>query len=245
MIARTLVTVAFAISATFASANAEPALQSELEQLYQRHITLVAEDKIDEALELRTEELQAEVRADLGKGTEAEQAQMLNMLKGMTPDKFVAEHAQMDGEQAATLYGVGSKVVPVGPEAGELKRVEMMIEFARADGDWRIGLSRFLGDPDAVKRIDDVAYEPIENYDQSKDVNMGGRIVRVALEADHTLVVVRMLDEEQALYLPDQTFLKDRGFEVDLLQPYAMVEAGGHPHLTNPQKVWATSLNVR
>lgn len=248
MIARILAAALIALWAGHAVADGQAALQSELAELYQRHIALVAEDKIDDALALRTKDLQAEVKADLEKGSKDDQARMMQMLKGMTPDTFAPEHVQMQGDEAALLYGVASKVVPVGPEAGQLKRVEMMVEFARdggKDGPWRIGMSRFLGDPDAVKRVENVAYEPIDNYDKGRDVNMGGRIVRVALEEDHTLVVVRMLDEEQALYLPDQAFLKERGFNVGLLKPYATVEAGGHPHKSNPQKVWVTSLDVR
>jgi len=245
MIRTLLFAAVLAASAPFNLALAQADLQTELEQLYQRYNDLVGEDKVDEAIALRTDEMQAEIKADLAKGTAEEQARMMNMFKGMTPDDFTSEHVDAGGEGRATLYGIGSKVMPVGPEAGKLKRVEMMVDFVRVGEDWRIDMPRFLGDPDAVKRVEDVAYEPIESYDESRDVNMGGRIVRVALEADHTLVVVRMLDEEQALYLPDQAYLKDKGFNVELLQPYAMVEASGHPHKTDTQKVWVTGLTVQ
>ena len=227
-----------------AAAIADEALKSTLEALYQKNIALVGEDKIDEALVMRTDEVQAEVKADLAKGTAEEQANMRQMLKGMTPDTFSAEHVEKDGDAAAVLYGMASKVLPFGPEKGQTKRVEMMVEFARAGDEWRIGMSRFLGDPDAVQRIDDESFDSEEMFDDTKTVNLGGRIVRVALEADHTRIIIRMLDEEQAIYLPDQGYLKERGFNVELLQPYKTVEAGGYPHKTHEQKMWATSLQV-
>lgn len=227
------------------TAVAEQALQAELAKLYQRYNDLVAADKLDEAMALRTDEVQADLKEELAKGTPQEQAEMREMLKGMTPSAFEAQHLELNGDDEAVLFGIGSKVMPFGPDAGKLKLIEMQVEFFREAGAWRIGMPTFLGDPDEVKRPDEVGWEPIENYDQDRELEMGGRIVRVALEADHTLVVVRMLDEEQALYLPDQKFLKEQGFDVGLLKPYVIVEASGHPHKSNPFKVWVTGLTVQ
>lgn len=227
------------------TAMADDALQAELAKLYQRYSDLMNGDKLDEALALRTAESQKLVKEELTKGTAQEQAETRDMLKGMTPERFEAQHLEQAGDDAATLYGIGSKVMPVGPDKGKLMRVEMMVEFVRESGQWHIGMPTFMGDPDAVKKLADVSYEPIENYDQDKEVDMGGRIVRVALEKDHTLVVVRMLDEEQAIFLPDQAYLKEKGFDVELLQPYTVISAGGFPHKTNKQKVWGTSLSVQ
>jgi len=245
---RLILKAAFAVLAATMSlqgASAQEALEQELSALFQRYNDLIGEDKIQEALALRTAESKAEIEAELAKGSAEDQAGMKNMLKGLTPETFVSEHLETDGADQASLYGVGSKVMPVGPDAGKLKRIEMQVEFAREDGAWRIGTPTFLGDPDAVKTISDVAYEPVGAYDVDRSVNIGGRVVRVALEPDHTLIVIRMLDEEQALFLPDQAFLKEQGFDVGLLKPYAMVEADGYPHKTDGQKVWVTGLSVR
>lgn len=245
---RLILTAAFAVLAALAAiqgAGAQAALEQELSALFQRYNDLIGEDRIPEALALRTAASRAEIEAELAKGSAADQADMKNMLKGLTPETFVSEHLETDGGDAASLYGVGSKVMPVGPDAGKLKRIEMQVAFAREDGAWRIGTPTFLGDPDAVKTISDVAYEPVEAYDVDRSVNIGGRVLRVALEPDHTLIVIRMLDEEQALFLPDQAFLTAQGFDVDLLKPYAIVEADGHPHKTDGQKVWVTGLSVR
>lgn len=227
------------------TAAADEALQADLAKLYQRYNELVAADKLDEAMALRTGEVRVDLKEELGKGTPQEQGEMREMLKGMTPSSFEAQHLELNGDDEAVLFGIGSKVMPFGPDAGMLKRIEMQVDFYREDGAWRIGMPMFLGDPDDVKRPDEVAWEPIENYDQDRELEMGGRIVRVALEADHTLVIVRMLDEEQALYMPDQAFLKEQGFDVGALQPYVIVEASGHPHKTNPFKVWVTGLTVQ
>lgn len=238
-----LLAAALALALGANARAADDPLQAELTALYQKHNELMAADKVDEALALRTAEVKADLEQELKKGSKDEQTETRAMLRGMTPDSFEVLHID-GGESEAELYIVGSKKMPFGPDAGKIKRIEMQVAFAKEDGVWRVGVPTFLMDPDAVKHIEDVAYEPIENYDQDRDVNIGGRIVRVALEADHTLVVIRMLDEEQALFLPDKAYLEEKGFNVELLQPYATVEADGHPHKTNATKVWVTGLQV-
>jgi hypothetical protein len=41
---------------------------------------------------------------------------------------------------------------------------------------------------------------------------MGGQIRRVKFEADHTMVAVRMFDEEACIFLPSRARLKELGF---------------------------------
>jgi hypothetical protein len=225
------------------AAAADETLRNELAALYQRHNELMSADKVDEALALRTAEVKADLTAELAKGSEQERAETRDMLRGMTPDSFEVMHLEA-GEEAADLLIVGSKKMPFGPDAGKIKRIEIEVAFAKEGGQWRIGVPTFLMDPDAVKRLTNIAYEPIENYDQDREIDLGGRIVRAALEAGHTLVVIRMLDEEQALYLPNRAELEKYGFDVELLRPFATVSASGHPHKTNTSKIWVTGLNV-
>jgi hypothetical protein len=61
---------------------------------------------------------------------------------------------------------------------------------------------RSLLDPDKVTACADDRYETIDAYDQDHPVSMGGLISRVAFKGDHTLVFVRVLDEETCAFCP-------------------------------------------
>jgi hypothetical protein len=75
---------------------------------------------------------------------------------------------------------------------------------------------------------------------------MGGPIVRVDFQPDHTLVVIRVVDEENCALLRDnKEGLLKHGLAADKLVPYAIVEIEGSPHRTDKQKVLVDKLNVQ
>jgi hypothetical protein len=99
-------------------------------------------------------------------------------------------------------------------------------------------------DPSQIKACKNQAFEPIEAYDQNMSSSLGGPIVRVAFEADHTLVIVRVLDEEDCVFLPSRVELQKSGFDPGLLVPYAIVEVDGFPHKSDKQKTWADRIKM-
>jgi hypothetical protein len=237
--AAALMVLAFPASAP----AADKALQDELAALYRSYSAAVAADKVEEALTLRAGEVRKDIETELSTGSEEERKEMREMLRGTTPDSIEVQHLESAGE-TATLHVVGSKKMAFGPDAGKIKRIEMEIEFLKEGGTWLIGMPTFLGDPDQIKRIEDVAYEPIDSYDQDRSIDFGGRIVRVGEAADHTLLILRIVDEENAVFLPPRAELEAAGFDVDALQPFVVVEAAGYPHRSNAQKLWATTLSI-
>ncbi|MBM3516994.1 MAG: hypothetical protein FJX56_03720 [Alphaproteobacteria bacterium] len=69
-------------------------------------------------------------------------------------------------------------------------------------------------------------------------------MLRVAFADNHTLVVVRVLDEEHSVFLPARPVLNEAGFNPDLLQPQVIVSVEGYPHKVDKLKFWATGLSV-
>lgn len=96
-----------------------------------------------------------------------------------------------------------------------------------------------------IKRSPDTQPEPRANFDTSRQTSLGGRIMRVAFEPDHTLLVVLMLDEEQLAYLPNKAFLESQGFNTERLRAPRLIEIEGHPHRTNKFKTLATGAQLR
>jgi len=131
------------------------------------------------------------------------------------------------------------------PKRGQTIKQLMWIDYVQENGAWRIATVMMAPEPAQIKRSPDTKFEPRTNFDGSREVSLGGRITRVAFEADHTLVVVLMLDEEQLAFFPNKATLDGSGFNTQRLQAPRLIEIEGHPHCTNKFKTWAIGANLR
>ena len=73
---------------------------------------------------------------------------------------------------------------------------------------------------------------------------MGGVIRRVVFSADHTLLIVRLLDEEHCLFLPPKPELTEAGLNTDFLKPWNTVETEVSPHKTEKLKAWIDRMRI-
>ncbi len=133
-----------------------------------------------------------------------------------------------------------------GPAPGSTVDMELTLSFVKQADGWKLDDQLFGADPATLAQCKDTKYEPEAAYDTDKTVSLGGRIVRVDFQANHTLVVVRVVDEENCAFLRDnkEGQLK-HGLQPDLLVPYAIVEIEGSPHRSDKQKVLVDKLNVQ
>jgi hypothetical protein len=173
------------------------------------------------------------------------------MLAEAIPDTIEVKHGSLsaDGKSAAILI-VATKKVPAkvpkgGPPPGSIMAMEMTLNFVSEGGQWKLGETVFGMDPAKIVPCKNPAFEPIDAYDDDKNVELGGPIVRVDFQPDYTLVVVRVVDEENCAYMPNREAIVKAGLNVDLLVPYAIAEISGLPHKTDPQKVWVDHITVR
>src|SRR5678815_226755 len=72
----------------------EPALQQELLGLYDRYNNAIAAGKLQDALALRTPEVQARAKKEMKSAKQ--QRDMLEMAKAMTPDSLQVQHATIN-----------------------------------------------------------------------------------------------------------------------------------------------------
>lgn len=238
--------MALAIAAVAGSpARADDGLQAELSGVLERYYAALRAGDFDGWMAVSA----ASVREQLAAGfsSEEEKQAYLDWQKTSVPTRFEVQtlEAGDDGASAA-LHTVVSGKRPPDEEGGEWVEAqnEATFEFVKEADGWKIATVIYGADPAAIQRSADDSFEPIEAYDTDRYTNLGGRIVRAEFRNDHTLVVVRLLDEEEFIYLPSRQELLDMGFNPDLLVPNADVEVEGHPHRSDGFKVWATGLNV-
>lgn len=234
---------------TAQAAPVDPALQKELLAIYDEFNVTLAKGQYDKAVAQRSAAAQKSFKDQLK--TAQDRKAFMDMSKMMTPDKIDVVHSKLskDGNKAS-LITTANKVVPAGlkdknaPPAGTVMTSSLTLDFVKEAGKWKYDSQTFGADPAAIKPCTDVKFEPIEAYDDGSSTSAGGPIARVDFKGDHTLVVFRVLDEENCAFLPDKDTLTKGGFDVGLLQPYAIISLEGFRHKTSKQKIWVDQLDI-
>ncbi|HLJ19331.1 MAG TPA: hypothetical protein VKU84_04000 [Stellaceae bacterium] len=230
------------------AAPLDAAFQTQLLQLYDQFNQAITAGKVDEAVALRSSEARKSLRPYLG--SKAKRRELVETISQVIPDTIEVKHASLakDGKSAEILTVVTKKAPAKtpkgGPPPGSVMAMELTLDFVMEAGQWRLGDTIFGMDPTKIVPCKNPAFEPIDAYDDGKNVELGGPIVSVDFETDYTLVVVRVLDEENCAYMPNREAIEKAGLNLDLLVPYAIAEISGLPHKTDPQKVWVDHITV-
>jgi hypothetical protein len=231
------------------AAPVDPALQKQLLASYDEFNATIAKGQYDKAVAQRPAASQKMFRDQLK--TAQDRKAFMEMNKAVTPDSIEVKHSTLskDGNKAS-LIALASKIVPAGltdksaPPAGTVLTSEVTLEFVKEGGKWKY-LSQTLGmDPAAMKRCEDTKFEAAENFEDGVNTSAGGPIARVDFNADHTLIVFRVLDEENCAFLPPKELLVKGGLDVTLLQPYTVISLEGVRHKTKAQKIWVEQLDI-
>jgi hypothetical protein len=232
------------------AAAPDPALQQDLLGLYDRYGKLIQAGKMAEAAQLRTAKPRAELLA-LGRKPKREQAEMLEMARLMTPDGVTPVHANsaVDGK-TVTIEAVASKTWPAGlkfpdaPKPGTVTHGEVTLQFGKEGQTWKLQDQMFGPDPATIKVCHDEPAETEAAYNRTSNSNVGGQIRRVEFKPDHTLVVIRIVDEEDCLIMPPRDWLAQHDGHPDKLVPWALIEIDGAPHGSDKQRYWADKWTV-
>jgi hypothetical protein len=228
----------------------DPALQQQLLGVYDSYNKAIAAGKLPDALALRSADTRAKAQKEMK--TARDRQEFLAMAKMMIPDTVEARHGTVsdDGDKARIIT-VASKTfppgkrVPGGPPPGTTAQSEITLSFVREADAWKLDDLMFGMDPSKIIACKNEKYEPDAAYNSNSTVTMGGPIARVDFQPDHTLVVIRVVDEENCLFLRDnKDDLIKHGLNPATLVPYAIVEVEGSPHKTDKQKVLVDSLKV-
>jgi hypothetical protein len=212
-------------------------LTAELSQIFDAYNAASKAGEADMMISLRTAEMRKEIRRDIKKKEDRELFVLLG--RAQTPESYEAQHVAVakDGK-TATLYILAQYAAM--PEVERPRsRMEAAITFNKENGKWKMKSLLPLGDPDKIARPKNLNYNP-KAADLDREGSIGGRIVKIEFKPGYTLVMVRVMDEENAVFLPDKEKLQESGISVEELVRWNIFEFSGHPHKKDKLKFFAT-----
>jgi hypothetical protein len=212
-------------------------LQLQLQTLLSRYNQDISTGHLDAALALRSAAARDALEQQLK--TPKDRQDYLAGARELVPDRLELRHASVDDATGkALLIAWADKTTASGPV-----RSEIDVGFVREDGTWKLGDLAMGPGPGDIKPCNP-AYEPLSAFDNSRGVSMAGRIERVDLQPDHTLVVLLAGNTETCAFLPAGATLQQHGLDPAILQPYRVAEITGVANRTDPQKVMVNNITV-
>ena len=222
---------------------------SSCSALYDGYNKAIAAGKLTEALAIRVAETRASAQKEMK--TAKDRQEFLAMAKATIPDTTGGppRHDQRSrrqgraadrGVQDLSARQAGARRAAPGTTAHS----ELKLGFARQGNAWKLDDLLYGPDPAKIVACKDDRNEPMSAYDPDKDVSIGGPIVRVDFHPDYTLIVVRVVDEENCAFLPGREEIARHGIDPAKLVPYAIVDMRASPHRSNRQKVLVEHLKI-
>lgn len=209
---------------------------AELNRTYDAFNAAAKAGDVDKILSMYT----AKQRKEILRGISKKEGRgfFIMMKRAEVPESYEVQHTAWDRNgKSGTLYLVAQ--LPAMPEIERQRmRMEIMVNFIKEKGKWKIDLITPLVDLDNIKRPKDLTFNP-DDADTEKFSYINGRIVKTEFKEGYTLVILRVMDEEHAVFLPAKEVLLKAGVLPDDLNPWNMHEFGGHPHKSDNLKFFA------
>jgi hypothetical protein len=198
-------------------------VQAILTQRLQGYYDAQRAGDLDKALSFFAREQQKLYADEIGTDPD-QRKQAADWMQKTAPRSFTVENLTEDkAAGTASIHTVNEML----DDNGATAHVEMQTDFAKEGGGWFITGMIFGMNRDAIKRAANDDPEPDDAYDTDSSLNIGGPILRVAFEPDHTLIVIRVLDEEHDLFLPPKAKLKSMGVDPARLTEGTIVSGNG------------------
>ncbi len=136
-----------------------------------------------------------------------EQKRFMTIAQLMAPASYETLFLTMsNGGQKAELQVVTTIQVPEDVQKEQklppTQRLELILTFLKEGGQWKWDGPTILGDPDKRARPKDLKMGARSDYQEGSDTQMGGQILRLEKQAEGTVYVIRVLDEEIAAFVP-------------------------------------------
>jgi hypothetical protein len=234
--------LAFPVLSTMAY-GAAAGSEKDLKDVFNAYNGYAKAGDVDKMLALRASEVEKEIRSQI-KGKQ-DRADFVLMGRAQIPDTYEVQHVKWakDG-MSAELYSVWHLPPMKEIQRSEKAVAEVMVSFKKENGKWKMDNILALGDPSQIKRPKDLVYNKQDADTDVTSASVAGRIVKLEFKTDHTLVIVRVMDEEIAVFLPPKATLEKAGMNFDDLAPWKMREFTGYPHKKDKLKFFATGDNA-
>jgi len=211
---------------------------AELKNVYDNYNSAIKERDFNKVLSYCTSDLQKEILSQVKTKTEQDDL-MINGLMQI-PESYEIQHIASQEDSTKVTVNTIMQFSAMKEIERERSRIECEIHFKKEKDQWKLESVWFLTDPDKINRPKDYTYNQ-GDAELEKDGNIGGRIVRTDFMPNYTVVVLRVLDEEDAVFLPPKEDLIKFGVSVNDLIPWKIYEFTGHPSKTDKLKFFAVT----
>ena len=179
--------------------------------------------------------LSAEVRDQLK--TPDDQATYMEMMKAMAPTHYETGSLNLsDDKQTADVDLIVTMAVPEEVQKERnlppTQRAEMVLKFVKEAGQWKMGPPLLMGDPEKRARPTDFNMGSRADYVEGSNTEVGGPILKAEKQAAGTVFLLRMTDEEIAVFVPAAKVS-------DAFVPGRILVVHGGDHKTEKLKFWA------
>ena len=209
----------------------------EVIKVYDAYIAAVKTGKADKILVYYSAQQQKDIRKSITKKDQREDFVMMARL--MLPESYEVKHAvwSKDGKKA-NIY-----IEAQLPALSEVNRgrigMEAMLRFIKEKSGWKLNVITPLADLGKIRRPNDLSYNKDE-ANRERKMNIGGRIVFSEYKDDYTIIMLRVMETDVAVFLPPQKVLLEEGVLLEELQPWRLHEFDGNPHKSDDLKFFAT-----
>ena len=184
--------------------------------------------------------ISAEIRDEVP--TPDAQARYMDLVRQMVPVKYETEFAKVakDGK-SADVNIIATFAVPEQEQKeqhlGSTQRAEMILNFVQESGQWKMGPPTFLGDPSARAQPKDLNMGTRADYAEGNNTDVGGVILRLEKQSAGTVYVIRLPDQEIAIFVPAAKVS-------DAFVPGVILVAHGAENKTDKLKLWADAASL-
>jgi hypothetical protein len=170
-------------------------------RIYDKYVAAVRKGSFGEVSALFSQEMKKEL------DSKEDQERFMTFAKFMAPASYEPQFLTLlDGGQKAELQVVATLNVPEDIQKERnlppTQRLELTLNFVKEGGQWKWDMPTIHGDPDKRARPKDLKMGSRSEYKEGSNMEMGGQILRLEKQASGTVYVIRVLDEEIAVFIP-------------------------------------------
>jgi hypothetical protein len=212
-------------------------------KIYDAYIAGLKAKDFQAIVKLRTADQQKELTEGVPPArVAAYQAGLFEQSLQLMPASYQVRFVKLskDGNHASMVL-VGMIPVPAEVQKEEHlppeQQVRVTIEFAKEAGAWKMGDFRFGSEPEDNARPKNLNMGQRGDYSGAVNTEIGGEIQRIEKQAAGTVYVIRVVDEEDAVFVPAAHVSPS-------FVPGAVVSFHASKHGKDPLKYWAQSAEL-
>lgn len=211
----------------------------ELVKVYESYRAALKAKRLEAALAPLIDKVREETRQQIRTG--ADQAEFFESHAPLSYEAVGITRSK-SGEKA-TVYFIGTFPVPeAAQKANKLPpkmRFEYFIEFHKEAGVWKMDVPTITANPDEIARPADLDMGVPADYAESSFATAGGRILKAEPTKQGTIYLIRVTDEEIAVWVRPEV-----KYEASEFIPGQIVEFEGSFHKGDKRKMLARTAKV-